>query len=72
VTGVAPLGIVAIVLGRKAMRQIGRSGNEGDGIARAGVILGWIAVAMMVPALILILASSCSGPAIHSYGPPGN
>lgn len=60
--GVGPLGILAIVLGRRALRQIGVTGDEGYGIAKAGVILGWIAVALMVLTLLLLLVGSCAGP----------
>lgn len=70
ITGVSPLGIVAIILGRRAIRQVERTGEEGYGIARAGVILGWIAVCLMIPGLLLILVSSCSGHAVHGYGTP--
>jgi uncharacterized protein DUF4190 len=61
-TGLAPLSVVAIVLGRRAIRQVRETGEDGYGIARAGVILGWIAVTMMILGLLLILPSSCSGP----------
>ena len=62
VTGGLPLGIVAIILGRRAIRQIERTGDEGYGIARVGTILGWISVWLAVPALLLLVAGSCSGP----------
>lgn len=49
--------IPAIIMGNKARRQIqwseGRLG--GDGMALAGVILGWIAVAFTVLGVIIVL-----------------
>jgi ABC-type lipoprotein release transport system permease subunit len=62
VIGGFPLGIVAIIVGRRAIRQIGWTGDEGYGIARVGTILGWISVWLAVPALLLLAAASCSGP----------
>lgn len=50
----APLGIVAIVLGNQATEEIATSGGRisGDGMAKVGVILGWIAVALL--ALVVV------------------
>ncbi len=44
------LGIAAIVLGRQANDEIAASGGllGGDGFAKAGVIMGWVAVALLV------------------------
>jgi len=69
VVGVAPLGIVSIVMGRRAIRRVERTGGEGYGIARAGVILGWIAAWLMIGSLFLVPASSCSGPALPGSVP---
>ncbi len=55
VTGLGPLGIVGLVLGYRAMRQIERTGEDGYGLARAGVVLGWIAVALVAFALLVVL-----------------
>jgi hypothetical protein len=62
VIGGFPLGIVAIILGRRAIRQIEQTGDEGYGLARVGTILGWISVWLAVPTILLLVAGSCSGP----------
>ncbi|MDQ4018676.1 MAG: DUF4190 domain-containing protein [Actinomycetota bacterium] len=46
--------LAAIVLGRRAQREIAESpGLSGEGLAKAGVILGWIGVALMVAGIII-------------------
>jgi hypothetical protein len=40
------LGGVGAVLGHVARRQIRETGEEGDGLALAGIIIGWILVAL--------------------------
>ena len=44
------LGIAAIVLGQQASDEIAASGGRlgGEGFAKAGVIMGWVAVALLV------------------------
>jgi Domain of unknown function (DUF4190) len=46
----APVGIAAIILGSQARTEIAGSGGrlQGDGMAHAGWILGWIAVGLLV------------------------
>ena len=48
------LGIVAIVLGRQANDEIAVSGGRlgGEGFAKAGVIMGWVAVALLALTLV--------------------
>jgi hypothetical protein len=50
--------IPAIIVGRSAQREIDASGGwqTGSGLATAGIVLGWIEVALMVAALFLVLA----------------
>jgi hypothetical protein len=55
--------IPAIVFGHMALHQIRRSGEQGAGLAIAGLILGWAAVVLGI--LLLIVAVSKSG----QYGP---
>jgi Domain of unknown function (DUF1707)/Domain of unknown function (DUF4190) len=55
--------IPAIVFGHMALHQIRRSGEQGAGLAIAGLILGWAAVALAI--LLLVVAVSMSG----QYGP---
>jgi hypothetical protein len=40
------LGIVGAILGHVARRQIREQGGEGDGMALAGIIVGWIGFAI--------------------------
>ncbi|MGQ0743329.1 MAG: DUF4190 domain-containing protein [Acidimicrobiales bacterium] len=49
-TGLLPLAVVALVLGSRARRQIreSRGAEEGEGMATAGVVLGWIGVGLMI------------------------
>ncbi len=61
------LGIPAIILGSSAKKKIASSGGTfgGEGMAKAGVIMGWISVGFSVLAfafwvLVLILGSSSS------------
>jgi uncharacterized membrane protein len=43
-----PASIAAVVMGHIARRQIRETGEQGDGMALAGIILGWIGIAMTV------------------------
>lgn len=43
-----PLGILALIFGSIAKRQIRETGDQGDGMATAGVVLGWIGIAATV------------------------
>ncbi len=49
-----PLGIAAIVLGHQAAQEIATSGGRlgGAEMAKVGVVLGWIAVALL--ALVIV------------------
>lgn len=48
------LGIAAIVLGQQANQEIAASGGRlgGEGFAKAGVIMGWVAVALLIVAVV--------------------
>ncbi len=61
-----PAGIVAIVLGRKAQRQIQLRDEHGRGLAKAGVILGYIGIAVFIVGLVVPFLMFSSGP------PPGS
>jgi hypothetical protein len=58
------LSILAIIFGRSAKRDIAaRPGLGGEGMATAGIVLGWIGVALTVVGiviLVLILAAFSS------------
>jgi hypothetical protein len=50
------LSILAIVFGRSAKREIAeRPGLGGAGLATAGIVLGWIGVALTVVAVLFVL-----------------
>jgi len=49
--------IVAIVLGRHAQSDIARDpALGGEGLAKAGVMLGWVSLAVSVLGLLMLLA----------------
>jgi hypothetical protein len=50
-----PATILAIVLGHKARRDIRRTGEQGDGLARAGIILGYIGLALGLLGVLIVL-----------------
>ncbi|MZD04111.1 DUF4190 domain-containing protein [Streptomyces sp. SID5785] len=49
-------GIPALVLGHVARREIRRQGGQGDGMAVAGIVLGWLSVAGWVLFAVLMIA----------------
>jgi hypothetical protein len=49
------IGAVGAILGHVARRQIKRTGENGAGMALAGIIVGWIATALFVVAVTLIV-----------------
>ncbi|MEV3935868.1 DUF4190 domain-containing protein [Glycomyces sp. NPDC049804] len=42
------LGILALIFGNVAKRQIRETGDQGDGMATAGIVLGWIGTAATI------------------------
>jgi hypothetical protein len=52
--------IPAIVFGHMARHQIKRTGEQGDGLALAGLILGWAAVILGILVLLLIIGVAMS------------
>jgi len=56
--------IPAIVLGHAARRQVRKTGQRGDGMALAGLTLGWIGLLTAIIAG-LIIAASVSGHSPH-------
>jgi Domain of unknown function (DUF4190)/Domain of unknown function (DUF1707) len=50
-----PATILAIVLGHKARREIRQTGEQGDGLARAGIILGYIGLGLTVLGVLIVL-----------------
>lgn len=47
-------GIIAIILGNSATDEINRSGGRlaGEGLAKAGVIMGWVSIALLVVVIL--------------------
>ena len=64
------LSILGLIFGYVAKGQIDRSGGRyrGRGMAMAGIVLGWIGVAILVIVIIAILASQIRTPAGESDG----
>ncbi|WP_338703640.1 DUF1707 and DUF4190 domain-containing protein [Streptomyces sp. Q6] len=55
-------GIPAVILGHMARAEIRRTGEQGDGLAVGGLVLGWLSVAgWTLFLLIMILAAAQSG-----------
>jgi len=66
--------IPAIVLGHMARHQIKRTGEQGAGMALAGLLLGWAAVALGVLAILLgvaLIVTHTSHAALAHPGPGG-
>ena len=55
--------ILALVFGYVARGQIRQSGQQGAGLALAGIILGWIGVGFLVPVVLLVVVAGTSGSA---------
>lgn len=53
----APVGIGAIVVGKQANDEIAASGGRlgGEGMAKVGVVLGWVAVALLAVSVLALL-----------------
>jgi hypothetical protein len=61
--------IPAIVLGHAARRQMRRTGERGDGMALAGLILGWTGIGLIAVLIVgLIVVASHSGHAVVVHG----
>ena len=46
--------IIAIVLGRRAREEIRTTGEGGEGLATAGLVLGWVGATLVLVAALLI------------------
>jgi hypothetical protein len=58
-------GVPAVVLGHRARRQVRRTGQRGDGLALAGVALGWAGVALLTVIIVLLAMVSVAARAVH-------
>ena len=73
------LDIIAVILGHKALRQIRQTGDDGYGMAKVGLILGYIGIALDIALIgvIIFLLTRHSTPFCPSDVPrlacdPGN
>jgi Domain of unknown function (DUF4190)/Domain of unknown function (DUF1707) len=60
--------IPAVVLGHVARRQIRQTGDDGQGMATAGLVLGWIGIALTVlfiAGVVAAVAVTHTGHAVH-------
>jgi hypothetical protein len=64
-----PTGLVAIFLGHAARRRIRRTGERGDGLALAGLILGYIGLAGSLLVFLMFLIFTSTGPPLPPGGP---
>jgi len=65
--------IPAIVLGHMARHQIKRTGEQGAGMALAGLLLGWAAVALGLLAVLgmaVFVMTGHAAPVNPHFGPP--
>jgi hypothetical protein len=63
--------IPAIVLGYVARGQIRRTGEDGNGLATAGLVLGWIGVGVAVLVFLMVAAFAAGHSAPAYPGPQG-
>jgi hypothetical protein len=68
------LDIIAVILGHRALRQIRQTGDDGYGMAKVGLILGYIGIALDVVAIcvIVFLVARSHGSSCLHHGPQGN
>jgi hypothetical protein len=59
--------VLALVLGYQAKRQIGSSGERGEGMATAGIVLGWVGI---VGAIFVIFFLSVLFHTVHDVHLP--
>jgi hypothetical protein len=62
--------IAGIVTGYIAKRQIRETGEEGSGLATAGVVLGWVHLALFVLAAAAAVALALFGAAVIDHSGP--
>ena len=66
-----PAGIAAIILGHKAQQRIKQTGEQGSGLARAGLILGYLGTAgLVLLALLFFLTTAAMNVHGPTIGPP--
>ncbi|MEV5613478.1 DUF1707 and DUF4190 domain-containing protein [Streptomyces sp. NPDC052225] len=55
-------GIPAVILGHMARAEIRRTGEQGDGMAVGGLVLGWLSVAAWTAVLLLLIVVAAQSP----------
>lgn len=50
--------ILALIFGYQARKQIAQRGEEGSGLATAGIVLGWIGVAILGVVLVFVVVAA--------------
>jgi hypothetical protein len=64
----SPLGVVAIILGRGAEQEIRTTGQGGAGLAKAGFILGIVALALLLLQIILFATGALTFDSFDTTG----
>ena len=62
--------IPAVVLGHVARRQIRQTGEDGQGMATAGLVLGWIGIVLtvlLIAGVVAIAAVTHTGQVVHAH-----
>jgi hypothetical protein len=62
--------IPAVILGHLARGQIRRTGERGDGMATAGLVLGWLGIAFFVLLVVGVTAMATTHSVTITPGPP--
>lgn len=52
--------ILALIFGYVAKGQIRRTGESGSGMATAGIVLGWIGIAVLVLGIVVVIVAAAS------------
>ena len=54
--------VLAIILGNRAKREIAASGGAlgGEGMAKAGIVLGWIGIPVFIVYLVIVIITATS------------
>jgi Domain of unknown function (DUF1707)/Domain of unknown function (DUF4190) len=63
--------IPAVILGHMAQSQIRRSGEDGKGLATAGLVLGWIGLSIGLLVAVVIIAAASHGYSATQSGSGG-
>lgn len=65
------LGLVGAVMGHVARRQIRASGESGNGFALAGIVIGWIVLALTLVVVVLVVTWLSASFSDLTPGDPG-